>query len=302
MRVVSGLLIIVLSVPVFAGIIRHDVSDDQYTNLAKDPLFAGVGLIAFDAAGESATCSGTVIHKNWVLTAGHCVDGAQAMSFYLPSETGWRFYEADSWVAHENYSESGLLNGWDIGLMHITSDFDVAPVQLYSGDSEWLSPVVSVGFGVTGNGFTGATDIDYQRRAGTNFIDDLWSLEGSGDQILWSDFDHPTDDSYNLFNYPDLSFDDLASFLEIMAAPGDSGGGVFIEEAGNLFIAGIHSFVGDYNGDGIWGYGDAYGSTRVSKFTSWIEGKIFTVPEPGSIWLALLAFIAIYWRRHPGVR
>lgn len=297
MKVVASLLVAALSVPVSAGLIRHDTPDSQYTDFAKDPLFSGVGLIAFDTADASATCSGTVIHKNWVLTAGHCVDDAQAMSFYLPSETGWKFYEADTWVAHENFSDTDLLAGWDIGLMHFESDFDVAPAQLYTGSSEWLSPMASVGFGTTGNGYTGFQGIDYQRRAGTNMIDDLWSTQGNGNHILWADFDHPVDPSYNLFNHPGFTFDDLASVFEIMAAPGDSGGGVFIEEAGQVYLAGVHSFGGDFNQDGIWGYGDAYGSTRVSSFGSWIGSKIFSVPEPGALWLSFFALVALFLRR-----
>jgi hypothetical protein len=271
----------------------------MYTEFAKDAAFNGVGLIAFNTVDSSYTCSGTVINKNWVLTAGHCVNDAKAMSFYLPSETGWRFYEASSWVAHENYSDTGVLNGWDIGLMRFDTEFDVAPAQLYSGSSEWLSPMASVGFGVTGNGYTGIVGIDYERRAGTNIIDDLWSLEGGGDQIIWADFDHPTDLSFNLFNFMGYSFDDLASVLEIIAAPGDSGGGVFIEEAGQIYLAGVHSFGGDYNGDGIWGYGDAFGSTRVSSFIDWIDNKVSprSVPESSGLLLMLIGFVAVFFNR-----
>lgn len=300
--VLGALVLAAISLPSMAGIIRHDTPDAWYTNFAKDPAFAGVGLIAFDTEDSSYTCSGTVIHKNWVLTAGHCVNDAKSMSFYLPSETGWRFYDSNSWVAHEKFSDTGLLNGWDIGLMHFDSDFDVAPAQLYQGGSELLSPLASVGFGITGNGYTGFDHTDYQRRAGTNIVDDLWSLEGNGDQIIWADFDHPDDPSYNLFEYPGFTFDDLASVLEIMAAPGDSGGGVFIEEAGQVYLAGVHSFGGDYNGDGIWGYGDFYGSTRVSSFLGWIDSKINPVPEPGSLLLMLIGLATLGWQRSLGRR
>lgn len=299
MKLIISLLLGALSLPAVAGIIRHDTPDTLYTDFAKAPAFSGVGLIAYDTADAAYTCSGTVIHKNWVLTAGHCVNAAKTMSFYLPSETGWRFYEAQSWIAHENFSDSGILDGWDIGLMRFDSVFDVVPAQLYPGNSEGFSPLSSVGFGITGNGYTGFDHTDYQRRAGTNMIDDLWSLEGTGDQVIWADFDHPDDPAYNLFVQPDFSFDDFASVLEIMTAPGDSGGGLFIEESGQVYLAGVHSFGGDYNGDGIWGYGDFYGSTRVSSFLGWINNKInsTTVQEPGAIWLILLGLAALGWRR-----
>lgn len=297
MKAMTSVLLMALSLPVSAGIIRHDTPDSWYTDFAKDSAFSGVGLIAFDTAEDSYTCSGTVINKSWVLTAAHCVDDAKSMAFYLPGDNGWRFYQAKTWIAHENFSGANLFGGWDIGLMQIDTEFDVTPAQLYRGSNEWLSPLASVGFGVTGNGYTGFDHSDYQRRAGTNIIDDLWSLEGNGDQIIWADFDHPDNPSYNLFEYPDFSFDDLASVLEIMAAPGDSGGGVFIEENGSVYLAGIHSFGGDYNGDGIWGYGDFYGSTRVSSFLGWIDSKVNPVPEPGTLGLALLGLATLTCRR-----
>lgn len=302
MKLVAAWLLVALSLPASAGIIRHDTPDSFYTDFAKDSAFAGVGLIAFDTAEDSYTCSGTVINKNWVLTAAHCVDDAKSMSFYLPDDSGWRFYQAKSWVAHENYSDIGLFRGWDIGLMQFDTEFDVAPAQLYRGNNELQSPLASVGFGVTGNGYTGFDHTDYQRRAGTNMIDDVWSQEGSTEQILWADFDHPDDPTYNLFEFPDLTFDDLASVLELMAAPGDSGGGVFIEEGGVVYLAGVHSFGGDYNDDGIWGYGDFYGSTRVSSFLGWIDSKVNPVPEPSAFGLALLGLITLGWRRRQARR
>lgn len=299
MKLVASLLVAAISVPASAGIIRHDTPDSWYTGFASDPAFSGVGLIAYDTAEGGYTCSGTVIQKNWVLTAGHCVAKATAMSFYLPGDSGWRFYESDSWVAHENFTYEGIVSGWDIGLMHFSDNFDVAPAQLYSGNSEWLNPLASVGYGLTGNGEAGITHADYVRRAGTNMIDRLWSLEGNGDQILWADFDHPTDVSYNLFDSPGFDFDDLASVLEILAAPGDSGGGVFIEENGQVYLAGVHSFIANYRDDGIYGYGDAYGSTRVSSFGNWINEKIsvHSVPEPSGLLILLSGLIGLCVRR-----
>lgn len=299
MKLVASLLLVALSVPVSAGIIRHDTPDSWYTSFATDPAFSGVGLIFGDTVDSSYSCSGTVINKNWVLTAGHCVDEAKSMSFYLPGDTGWRFYESDSWVAHENFSRESVFAGWDIGLMHFNTDFDVAPTSLYSGNAELLSFSASAGFGVTGNGETGMTHIDYQRRAGTNIVDHIWSEEGSGEQILWSDFDHPTDASYNLWDFPSFEFDNLASVLEILVAPGDSGGGVFIEENGQIYLAGVHSFIADFRDYGIYGYGDAYGSTRVSSFGNWIGEKISAheVPESGGLWLVVIGFLGLLTHR-----
>ncbi len=287
-------LAIAFCMPAFAGIIRHDVPDHVYTQPSNNPAIDSVGLVVFDTTEGSNTCSGTVIHKNWVLTAGHCVNKASSVSFYLPGDTGWRFYQADTWLAHERFINDDLLSGWDLGLMHIDYDLGVTPAQLYAGEEELLSSTVNTGFGYTGDGYTGPQSIDYLRRTGTNIVDELWSIEGNGKQIIWSDFDHPDNDTYNLFDHPHLSIDDFASTLEIMAAPGDSGGGLFIEVGGIFYLAGIHSFAGDFNGDGILGYGDAFGSTRVSSFITWIQNKInpVSVPAPSPLILFLLGLLA----------
>ena len=299
MKLVTSVLIAALSLPASAGLIRHDTPDTLYTGFANDPMFSSVGLILAENSSSPYSCSGTVINKNWVLTAGHCVNQANAVSFVLPDASGWRFYESSSWVAHQNFTDDNLFGGWDIGLMHFETDFDVTPAQLYSGSNEWLQLSASAGFGYSGSGETGVEFIDYQRRAGTNIVDDLWSSEGNGQQILWSDFDHPTDASYNAIDFQGVEFDDVATALELMIAPGDSGGGMFIQEGGQLFLAGVHSFISDFNGDGNFAYGDLSGSTRVSSFVDWINGTIATykVPESNGALLMFIGLLGMLVRR-----
>lgn len=301
MKYFTGFLIAALSLPASAGLIRHDLPDSWYTGLGSDPAFHSVGLVAIDNPSGGGSCSGTVIHKNWVLTAAHCMQSATRMGVNIVKNDSWRFYEASSWVAHENFVYANPFGGWDIGLMHFNEDLDVTPAELYRGFNEVGAEIVSVGFGFTGTGETGNQYIDYQRRAGTNIVDFAVSLEGNQDQLLFADFDHPTDPSFNIFDNPSESIDDLATALELIIAPGDSGGGTFLLENGQLYLAGVHSFTGGAERpDGVvGGYGDYYASTRVSSFIGWIDSKInpVSVPEPSALWLSLFGIAALGWRR-----
>jgi hypothetical protein len=274
-------------VPLLAagGTIRHDVADASYTQLSQS--YASVGDILFTESGAGYRGSGTLIAPDWVLTAGHIVDGSvSTLSFRIGGTT----YGGAEWRAHPNWTGS-LNGGHDIGLIRLTTAVaNVAPASRYTAASELGRTAHFVGYGNTGTGLTGFKNgTSGTRRAGANVVDAYGSALGYSNNILLADFDDPANkDRKNLLGKSST----LA--LEYSIAPGDSGGGVFMDFGGNLQLVGVNSFigaVGGRSGDGVANasYSDFMGATRVTMFNSWIDAVIGGAAASPATTLATLA-------------
>ena len=91
--------------------------------------------------------------------------------------------------------------------------------------------------------------------------------------MFLSDFDNPN-------NAADSAWGDSSPLdLEYLIAPGDSGGGMFIDVAGEDLLAGVHSFGASFDDLTDSDYGDVSGHTRVSAFTRWIGSVLYPGPS-----------------------
>lgn len=264
------LLLIVSSL--WAGTIRHDVDDSLYLNLGMSSAYASVGRFSGTSATSNYSASGVLIASNWVLTAAHVVDKATSLSFDIGGTT----YTGSQWTAHSNW-DGNASRGYDIALVKLSSAVSgIAAANRYKGTAEMGKVGTFVGFGKTGTGLTGSTIFDAQKRAGQNILDSGMRV-GSTTGILLSDFDNP-------YSTADNSYGSSTPLgMEYLIAPGDSGGGVFINQNGVEYLAGINSFGwGKLDGNPDSDYGDVSGVTRVSIYNKWIDSIIGGSTSGGS--------------------
>lgn len=227
-----------------AGTRRHDVPDhkyleygQQYESVIKLDLVIHEKDRTLKAAG-----SAIIIAPNWILTAGHVVELSDDLSFVFNNQQ----YIIDKKFIYPGFdSNNPATNNTDIALCHVIEPVKLKYYpELYDQENELGKICGIVGYGITGDGNTGAVTMDSRKRAGSNIITSV------NDSIIICDMDKTTN----------------TTELEFLISHGDSGGGLFIEQK----LAGIHSGVMAEDKKTDSNYGDQSIHTRVSKYKPWI--------------------------------
>ncbi len=265
-----------------AVVIRDDQPDSNYQSLGNSPEYASVGVFV-NSWGYTGT--GTLIAPDWVLTAAHLFTAASSGTFTINGTA----YNSTQLISNPNWNQNNVLAGYDLGLVHLSTPVaGVTPAQTYTGTNDFGQTGTFVGFGMTGTGLTGQTTLDHLKRAFQNAID---GQLGNPDVLLACDFDSPSTTNYNHFG------DAAPMPLEGCAGNGDSGGGVFINQNGQNYLAGVISVVAASDGNANGTYGDLTAFGRVSAFNSWIDTY---VPEPSTPALLLIGTFVFLRRRRAG--
>ncbi|MEM1108032.1 MAG: trypsin-like serine protease [Planctomycetota bacterium] len=300
----------------------------------------GVGDLLFsDTSGGVFRCSGSLIGDGqYILSAAHCFTddfGTQTVtsaSFALDTPSGTVVANASTIDIHPLWN-GDFFNGHDVAVLTLDTPISLPGVPIYELNRIFGNEIgvesVKVGFGTSGDGITGGTIASGTKRIGLNEYEDdglgtdpiTGNTNGLGinnnDLVLTYDFDsnfanrndlNGNDADHDAFDFffgvSDLGFGDD----EVGAAPGDSGGATFIDDNGNLVIAGITSYglrlndITDGSSSDVDGvlnssWGEFGVDTRVSApvILSFIDSII---PEPGTAGLVFVGGgLALFRRR-----
>lgn len=240
-----AILVVLMTAVARAGTTDPAASDEKYLDYAKGfecvVQIEGLCMCGKDD-GHMFHASAVAIAPNFVLTAAHVVKDGESVSIRI----GDKKFRAVDVIVNEEFKEDNV-GYFDIAICRCEGDFGLGFYPGLYEESDEVSKIASMaGFGMTGKFSTGYTKSDRKKRAGSNIIS-----RSERDVLVCDLFDRKTS-------------------LEFLIAPGDSGGGFFIENK----LAGINSFVMAADGKTDSDYGDESAHTRISKFVPWIKSKM----------------------------
>lgn len=248
MILTNTIIIFLYSINIYAGTISDIADDSRYVEYGKN-INCVVQMIGKTQEKITSQFSGVIIHPNWIITSAHTLDSDKKF-YFIDAEQN--HVSIDEYYIHPEFNPE-IFGSIDIGLCYIKKiiKIDFIP-ELYSDTDEVNRLCCIVGYGMTGTGSTGAIVWDGKKRAGSNFIDHI------NNKLLICNMSRNGEKNTE---------------LEICIAPGDSGGGLFIDKK----LAGINSCVIHKEKRLKAKYGDESGHVRISnkKCLDWINYIIY---------------------------
>jgi secreted trypsin-like serine protease len=287
-------------------------------NTANSP-FSGVVSINIRYDGKGYICSGAMIAKRSVMTAGHCVDtdgnghyvdlnkvGTDVRVVFNSNGTFNDLISANKVTVHEGYQgfnncpngSRGCVND-DVAILTLTKDAP-ASAKIYKVAVNPLSEgtrIMMAGYGTSGDGTRGYyIDPDFfVKRTGENVVDyieldDEQGFRAGKQEVYYADFDGAGIDTF--CDLLGVCSEILPNDRESNIGGGDSGGPSFVNMYGELMIVANNTF-----GTGDGAFGEYFGGMLMSGYGDFLntatDGRVTLVPEPASIALLGLGALMI---------
>ena len=242
-----------------AIIIRHDVGPARYEVEAS----AYPAVFFLEQQGNRKVCAATVIHRQWALTAAHCVEQtllgntlANGRDFAV--RIAGRSREIDAVIIHPEFDMKSATDV-DLALVRFKrASLTPRPMPLHLSDVQIGETLNLLGWGYFGLGTTGRQYSDGTLRLAMNRITAV-------DRRIRIEFDDPRESAQ------------LSLPLEGMPGLGDSGGPALLQSDMGLLLVGIT--VGEVEGEDFseetqGKYGSVAVYERVLMHIDWIETVI----------------------------
>ena len=296
--------------------------------------FSGVVSISIEKNGAGYICSGTLVGKRQVISAGHCVDMDGNGTLIDINQPGNRVRV----VFNSNGQYNAIMTAVGVSMDPDYKGFGVCPPGVNSfcvnddvavitlgADAPASAKIYKVavnplnagtkimmaGYGTTGNGIDGYTQgpAFNIKRSGENYVD-LFDGDdemgwGGKREVYYADFDGNGQDTF-CNNYGACS-PILANDREAGIGGGDSGGPSFVNMYGELMLVANNTFSGRFSGQVAGTFGTYFGGIIMSAHQDYLQqatgGDItFFVPEPGTFALFGLGALGLLGARRRSIK